>query len=669
MKERYVVPGIAFLLFLIMVVEVGLSTRQQSPSWDEGDHIYSGYMNWKNGEYTLNPEHPPLVKLIATLPLLPLDLKIAPRHGRFFKSEAYIGGRELLFRNDPKYGGKYDADTLLFRVHMAATVFGLALAVLLFVAGREMFGASAGLIAMAIFVFDPTFLAHAPFVTTDTGAACGYFATVYLFYRFAKKMCWQRALACGVTLGLALTSKHSAIVLIPLLGILAIGELAGRWKAGRRFPMQDLRNTALGMSIVGAAGLFVVWGVYSFQFKMHPVGVTIPTMKEAVHTLSAPMQWFILTSAQLHVLPESYLYGLADVQSVGESWPTYFLGHIYAHGLWYYFPTALSIKWTVGTLALLALSLWVWGTGKIRLPRELFFFATPAAVYLAVAIASPLNVGQRHILPVFPFVFLLVGAAAAWLLKRSKPWIYVVGILLVAHAAESAHSFPDYLPFGNALWGGSSNTHRYLSDSAVDWGQQLKETKAWLVQHNVKQCTFVYFANPVLLASDYDIPCQVMPTSDNPEEVPVPPIVHGPLLISYSNLGGFEYGTWVRNPYETFNRRAPDDVIANGIAVYYGDYKIPEAEALAYIKQAHKNLQRDPGAALIAARTAVELVPNGFDANRTLGEVLAATGDKEGARAAYSIAASRVQEMEPSAQAHWKPIFERTLSSLTSASR
>jgi len=201
------------LLLLVMVTEVGLSTRQESPSWDEGDHIYSGYMNWKHGEYSLNPEHPPLVKLVATLPLVPLDLKVAPRLGRNFKSEAYYGGRELLFRNDPKYGGQYSADTLLFRVHMSVLVFALVLAVLLFVAGREMFGTTAGLIAMVLYVFDPTVLANAPFVATDTGAACGLFAAVYTFYRFVKEMNWRRAALCGLVTGLALTTKHSAVLL------------------------------------------------------------------------------------------------------------------------------------------------------------------------------------------------------------------------------------------------------------------------------------------------------------------------------------------------------------------------------------------------------------------------------------------------------------------------
>src|SRR5258708_8546932 len=220
MQRRWWVRGAVLLLLLVMATEVGLSTRQESPSWDEGDHIYSGYMNWTRGEYSLNPEHPPLVKLVATLPLVPLDLKVAPRLGRNFKSEAYYGGRELLFRNDPKYGGQYSADALLFRVHMAVFVFALVLAVLLFVAGREMFGTSAGLIAMVLYVFDPTVLANAPFVATDTGAACGLFASVYTFYRFVKAMEWRRAAVCGLATGLALTTKHSAVLLLPIFVLL-----------------------------------------------------------------------------------------------------------------------------------------------------------------------------------------------------------------------------------------------------------------------------------------------------------------------------------------------------------------------------------------------------------------------------------------------------------------
>lgn len=665
MKQRYAYAGIVLALLLVMVAQVVLSIRQQSPSWDEGNHIYSGYMNWKQGLYSLNPEHPPLVKLVATLPLLPLDLKIAPRQGRYFKLEAYLGGRELLFRNDPQYGGKYGADTLLFRVHMAALIFGLTLGVLLFVAGREMFGAIAALIALALFVFDPSILAHAPYVTTDTGAACGFFAAVYTFYRFAKTMGWRRAVICGVATGLALTAKHSTIVLAPLFVLLAIVELALRWKQAGQFPRRDLVRILPRMTAIAAVALFVMWGVYSFRFPMQTAGFTMPSMPNAVDSLSGPMKSFILFCANHHLLPESYLYGLADVQSVGNSWPMYFFGKIYSNGLWYYFPVVLSLKWTVGTLGILALSLYAIVSGKIGHLREVLFLSAPLLFILGIAMAGPLNMGVRHILPIFPFTFLLCGAGAAWLAKQRKVWAGAVGVLLLLHAAESLHAFPQYLSFGNALYGGSSKTDLYFSDSASDWGQQLKWVKQWVDRNHVRECSFAYYVAPFILPADYGIPCKLLPTFDDPAEI-APAVVRGPVLVSLGDLNGYEFGTKVRNPYQSLFERKPDEVIANGVAVFYGDVALPQAAAFGYVRQARKQLKADPQAALAAARTAVQINPNGFDENLALGAALAATGDKSGARAAFEAASRRIADMEPGAQKEWQPQIEKRIAALES---
>ena len=426
MQRQFGVWAAVCFLLLVMVAEVGLSTRQESPSWDEGDHIYAGYMNWKHREYSLNPEHPPLVKLVATLPLLPLDLKIAPRQGRFFKSESYYGGRELLFRNDPKYGGHYSADTLLFRIHMTVLVFALTLALLLFLAGSEMFGATAGLIAMTLFVFDPTVLTNAPFVTTDMGAACGFFASVYTFYRFVKAMRWQRALLCGLVVGLSLAAKHSAIAILAILCLLAAGELAARWKTTRQWPGRYAARMLLSLAAIGAVALFVLWGVYSFRFAMHPVGVDLPPLAGQLSDVSPLTRHLVSFCAHYHLLPQSYLYGLVDVQRVGTFMPTYIFGRLYAHGQWFYFPALLSLKWSVGVLGLLALSIYAFATGRVRRPRELFFLALPAIFYLAVAMAGPLNIGVRHVLPLFPFTFALAGAGTAALACRRKAWASVV---------------------------------------------------------------------------------------------------------------------------------------------------------------------------------------------------------------------------------------------------
>jgi hypothetical protein len=389
-------------------------------------------------------------------------------------------------------------------------------------------------------------------------------------------------------------------------------------------------------------------------------------MAEAVSSLPSPMKHFILFCAQFHLLPESYLFGLADVQSVGNSWPTFLFGKIHAHGLWYYFPVVLSAKWTLATLGLLAVTIYGFARARIGCRREVLFLAVPALLYFGIAMASPLNMGVRHILPIFPFVFVLIGAGCAGLLKRQKAWTWAIGALLLLHAADSLHAFPNYLPYENALWGGSSNTYRHFSDAAVDWGQQLKWTKQWTDQHQVKECWFAYFVTPFILPADYGIPCKLLPTFDSSyeQEIEVPRVVHGPILVSFGDLYGYEFGTWVRNPYQALARRKPDAVIADAIAVYYGDYELPQASALEYVTRSRGLLHKDPQKALAAAQTAVSLVPDGFDENLALGGALAATGDPNRARAALLTAQRRIPEMEPTAQEVWRPTLEKRIAKL-----
>jgi Dolichyl-phosphate-mannose-protein mannosyltransferase len=666
MQRRHWVVGAMWLLLLVLIAEVGLSTRRESPSWDEGDHIYSGYMNWKHGDYSLNPEHPPLVKLVATLPLLPLHLKIAPREGRYFKSEAYFGGRELLFRNDPKYGGQYSADTLLFRIHMTVLVFAAALAVLLFLAGGEMFGSAAGLIAMTLFVFDPTVLTNAPFVTTDMGAAFSFFASVYTFYRFVKVMVWQRALLCGFAVGLALAAKHSAVLLLPIFLLLAAGEIAGRWMQYRIWPRRYVSRMLTGMAAIAGCALFVLWSFYSFRFAMHPVGVEMPPLARQMGPLSISMRAAIAFCERFHLLPESYLYGFVDVQRVGIHMPAYIFGKIYAHGQWFYFPAILSLKWSIGVLGLLALATCAFATGKVHRPREVFFLAVPALFYLVMAMAGPLNIGVRHVLPIFPFTFALTGGGTAWLVQQRRAWIYPVAALLLWHVVDSVRMFPNYMPYANALWGGPAKTHLYFSDSATEWGQELKWVKQWTDAHNVKQCWFAYSPAPFLLPSDYGIPCKLLPTLDTmyEQDISVPPVVHGPVLISFADLNGFEFGSTLRNPYQKLFERRPDEVIANGVAVFEGDFTLPEAAALEYEQHSRALLANNPQAALRAARQAVALVPDGFDANMVLGDAATAAGDVANARAAYSVGLRRAQEMEPSVQKQVRPKIEAKLAVL-----
>src|SRR5260221_4874413 len=120
-------------------------------------------MSLKHHDFGLNPEHPPLVKMIAALPLLGMNLHEPQLQNRNFKTEAYLSGRDFIFQGDH--------EKVIFRARMAASIVALLVALLASITSREMFGSVAGFIALTLIVFEPNFLAHGSLVTTDTGAA------------------------------------------------------------------------------------------------------------------------------------------------------------------------------------------------------------------------------------------------------------------------------------------------------------------------------------------------------------------------------------------------------------------------------------------------------------------------------------------------------------------
>ncbi len=659
-----------------MAAEITLSVRRESLTWDEGDHIFAGYMSLRTGDFGLNPEHPPMTKMVAALPLLPLHLKVPPLQGRFFKQEAYLDGRELLFRNTPQDGGRYWAGTLIFRARMAVTVFSLLLGLLIFLAAREMFSLPAAFLALTLYVFEPSILTHAPFVTTDVTVTCMIFAAIYSFYRLSKRPTPIRLLVAGLTAGLALAAKHSAILLAPMLLTLALGNLAAAWWPQRRSTPEprtpNLRRAAILLASLVPLTLIavtVLWAFYGFRYNARPGNLRLaPTLAQRVGTLRPFEAHGILLFARAHLLPESYLYGLADVRRVADFMPSFVLGHVYAHGVWWYFPVVLAIKLTLGLIGLLLLATFALFTRCLAHLRELWFLLVPPAIYLLVAMTGQLNIGVRHILPMFPFLIVFAAGGASTLAIRRRPWALAVLLLLAAHIISSLFTFPHYISYANELWGGHTETSHYLTDSNTDWGQQLIATRKYLDRRGVKNCWIAYFAAPFILPNDYGIPCRRLPTSDSldEEDLPTPPVITGPVLISAGDLNGFEFGSKVLNPFQTFMTQKPTTSIDDGILVYDGAFSVPMLSAITDVQISRRALKAGQlEKALRTAQTAVQTNPGGFNEHLALGEALAALGRKPEARASYLQALSVVSKMEPSAQQQWRPVVEQHLKALS----
>src|SRR5260370_35763666 len=196
-------------LVAALVLQLTLSVSRDSPTWDEGDHIFAGYRSLTHKDFGLNPEHPPLVKMLAAAPLLSMPLKVPEVRNRFFMQEAFLDGKEFLFGND--------ADAMMFRARMTASILTVLLALLVFLAAKEFFGTGAAFIALTLIVFEPNLLAHGARVTTDAGLSCFMFATIYAFYRYVKAPSAWRLAVVGLAMGLTLAAKHTGILVIPML--------------------------------------------------------------------------------------------------------------------------------------------------------------------------------------------------------------------------------------------------------------------------------------------------------------------------------------------------------------------------------------------------------------------------------------------------------------------
>jgi len=677
--NRWVTATVLSLL-LILSAQIIHAIHGQSLTWDEDDHIFAGYESWKTHDFGLNPEHPPMVKLLATLPLLPLHLKVPPLQNRFFKSESYLDGYQLLSHNGPADGNHYSAETLVFRARLPTLVFAIAAALLVFFAAREMFNLRAGLIALTLFCFDPNLLAFGAYVTTDMAASCTIFATIYALWRYLQRPTPARLLVTGIAAGLALAAKHSTVLLAPMLVLLLAGELAARALSARRprDPQQTtLPRTALhyaaALAVITLIGVAVLWAFYGFRYAARPAPLALsPSLTDYVGPLAGIEARGILFAAHFHLLPESYLYGLADVRKMANDMPSFFFGHVYQHGIWYYFPVVFLIKSTLTLLISLALTLFAIARGWLPNPRALWFLIAPPALYFAVAMSSHLNIGARHILPVWVFCCVLAGAGLSALIQHNHRWLYPVATLLLFQIATTLHASPNYIAYSNEAWGGPTQTYRYLSDSNTDWGQQLLATSAYLRDHHITHCYFAYFVTPFVLPSDYGIPCTYLPTPDSFGSGVLPNIpatidtaTGGPLLISAGDLSYFESGSSVLNPYQSLMNVHPTAFIQDGILVFNGRFTLPLAAALPHVDRAQSlaDAHHNP-AALQEAILAESLAPNAVQPELILGDTEAAAGNKEAARQAYARATATINTMDPDARDKWLATVQKKLAAL-----
>lgn len=535
----------ALVLLAFAAVFVALTVRSyttESATWDEPYHLTAGCAAARFGDYRMDPEHPPLLRMWAALPLLfRSDVKFdaGNPHWQWASFNQLSFGREFLYRDN-------DADGLLYRARFMTVILGLALGGLLFWWAREWFGFWPAVGALTLFSLEPNLLAHAGLVTTDLGVTLFIFGAVFFAWRVTQRFTWLNVAGLILFFALAQVSKFTALLLWPIVGLLLA------WRA-------RLRVAVLLLVTLAVTSYAAIWAAYRFRESPTPTGERFAYHEQDYVRQCVPGLAKIVERVDgWHILPNAYLEGFLIGQANAHERGAYLAGHHSLTGWWYYFPVAFLLKTPVALLFLFFA-----GLGVCLAQRGKFWFAlVPIAIFLGISMTARLNIGLRHILPIYPFVILVATAALAQFVDaRRWYWLAAVG---VAAVVELAAVSPHYLAFFNGLAGGPRAGHKWLVDSNLDWGQDLKSLGAWMKKNRVPRINLSYFgsADPAY----YGIDCRHLP--GGPFYEVGPPELPGYIAVSVTNLRGAHFNERGRDLYAPLLQRKPVAVLGYSIHIY-----------------------------------------------------------------------------------------------------
>lgn len=631
-KRSAIVFAVFTLLFGLLTVS---SSLQKSPTVDEPVHLLAGYSYLKWDDFRTNPEHPPLAKILAALPLLALDIQdprpSSPEWEMIPESEpgdpAVSVAQQMLFVQN-------DADKLFFYAKLPLIALAVLLGVFVYRWSKGLFGLEAAIASLFLYAFDPNILAHSPMVHTDIPFATFFFISTYFLWRALTHLTWPNLLLTSLPFGLAAITKYSYPIILLIwtaLGLVRIfSSEALRWRIGVRRTISDrwVKSAAVAGLFLSAlaTAYFFTWAIYGFRFAAIAGGERHFAMA-SVMPKSPFLQAWASFLYEHRLFPEAWIYGQLFVLK-GLRRTVYFLGQISDQGFWLYFPVAFAVKTPLPVLLLLVLTVGVWFFKRKERTAGLFLLI-PVVLYFSIAVWSRLNIGFRHILPIYPFLFVLIGGVVAELWK-DRSWIKRGGLVFLGlwYLWSSVSIYPHYLAFFNELAGGSKNGHKVLLDSNLDWGQDLKGLKSWMGSHQVKKIQFLYFgkADPKY----YGIEAFYLPGSWVMHEYPDGENFEVPEHLAISS--NFVYGGRLfltDRQKEFLDSFGLGTAVANiGYSIFV--YKLDPADPRLYYNMGFVLAGRGKfERALELFRRALRVQPNFAEAHESLGRVLALQGKTE----------------------------------------
>ncbi len=482
------------------------STLRKSPTYDEPLYLAAGYSYVTRHDFRLQPENGVLPQTVAGLALLGTGARLPGPD-----APAWRAGRQWEVARAFLYGGGNDPDALVTRGRIVMCLAAVLFAFTVYRAVRRLYGPGPALTALALVGFSPTLLAHGRLVTSDMAAAFFLFLVLVCFQWTLERVTPARAAASGLALGGALAAKFSGLLALPMLAVCAGGFLAlGRpwvWHgAGRGGKSRNFRHRLLGVTALllwmGLAAWGVIWALYDFRYSAFagPGRFAEGASARAVISKMSPglARSGLSFAARFRLLPEAYLYGCWHVLQFERGRMAFMNGMWSRKGWRSFFPYCFGAKTSAAALLLLlAVLAFVYAQQRGRAAPDLRSSQTAArdalwrslpfwsvfAVYGVAALSSSMNIGHRHLLPIYAPVFVLAAVGAVRMFEAGGGWRILAAILLCLHVGVGVRAWPDYLAYFNLFSGGKAAGYRHLVDSSLDWGQDLPGLKRWLEKH------------------------------------------------------------------------------------------------------------------------------------------------------------------------------------------
>jgi hypothetical protein len=480
-------------------VRVVLTYRVFSQTTDEPAHLAAG-MEWlERRTYTFEPLHPPLARIAEALGPYLAGLRLTGQ-GHLWQE-----GNEILLAHD-----QYLHNLSLAR--LGALPFFLLAAFLVWHWSRKQYGDGSALAATLLFTTSPVVLAHGGLATTDMAATATITAALLALVNLLERATYFRFALLGALVGFAALSKFSALLFLPSSGLALILWRCLLKKDGMRKIIEGSQfRFGRGLALAVLALVLVVWAGYRWSVGSvtDAAARPHPTLDRLFGTAGTLHNWAYSVAESPWVPAPALFQGLAMARQKDiNGHKSYLLGQIRQTGWWYFFPVALAVKTPIPFLVLIGLGCFYLGKSAWR--ERNWVAAAPVVAALAlllVCMPVRINIGVRHILPIYPLFAIIGGVATCHLWSSGRPKYLGAAVVLGLLAWQLTSSFrarPDYLAYFNELAG--QNPEKILIDSDLDWGQDLLRLSTFLQQRHVKEISIAYAGSPELDLNRFGLP-------------------------------------------------------------------------------------------------------------------------------------------------------------------